>query len=111
MSIEQYFRYMLQTEQVNCHQVVLGRPRQVYEEHFKSYQSSLIPREQYGKDGHHALKFPKLPTLRVGSLSRNTYIPMEMTRIRKQGAPITKKLNERETLDMIRNTAVAPGSL
>lgn len=57
------------------------------------------------------MRFPKLPTLHVGNKKKNIFIPMELTKIKEQGAPIMKRLSEKETSEMIRFTAVSPGNV
>ncbi|KNC97218.1 uncharacterized protein SPPG_07605 [Spizellomyces punctatus DAOM BR117] len=53
------------------------------------------------------LRFPMLPVLIVGDPSKNMYLPMEVVSI-LPGQRHTRKLNERQTTEMIRQTCLAP---
>ena len=54
------------------------------------------------------LKYPNLPCLHLGSLQKQIYIPVELCELKAQALPTNKKLNEEETADMIKKTAVTP---
>ncbi|KAJ3084300.1 hypothetical protein HK102_000701 [Quaeritorhiza haematococci] len=53
------------------------------------------------------LKFPHFPCLIVGNPNKNLYLPMEVCYV-VQGQRILRKLNERQTADMIRFTCQPP---
>ena len=54
------------------------------------------------------LKYPNLPCLHLGSLQKQIWIPVELCELKAQALPTNKKLNEEETADMIKKTAVTP---
>ena len=54
------------------------------------------------------LKFPHLPCLHLGSPQKQIYIPVELCELKAQALPTNKKLNEEETAEMIKKTAVTP---
>ena len=54
------------------------------------------------------MKYPNLPCLHLGSLQKQIYIPVELCELKAQALPTNKKLNEKETADMIKKTAVTP---
>lgn len=54
------------------------------------------------------LRFPHLPCLHLGSREKQIYIPVELCELKAQAMPTNKKLNEEETADMIKKTAVTP---
>ena len=54
------------------------------------------------------LKYPHLPCLHLGSREKQIYIPVELCELKAQAMPTNKKLNEEETADMIKKTAVTP---
>ncbi|KAJ3294810.1 eukaryotic translation initiation factor 2C, 2 [Borealophlyctis nickersoniae] len=60
-------------------------------------------KEQYGKD----LQYPNLPVLVVGDPSKNMFLPMEVCDV-VPGQRHTRKLNERQTAEMIRFTCQPP---
>ncbi|XP_067122004.1 protein argonaute-2-like [Centruroides vittatus] len=62
---------------------------------------------EYFRTEYRALKNPNLPCLNVGSNNRAVYLPMEVCNI-VEGQHCNKKLNEKQTADMIRYTARPP---
>ena len=54
------------------------------------------------------LKYPQLPCLHLGALQKQIFIPVELCELKAQALPTNKKLNEEETADMIKKTAVTP---
>ena len=54
------------------------------------------------------LRFPHLPCLHLGSPQKQIYIPVELCELKAQALPTNKKLNEEETAEMIKKTAVTP---
>lgn len=54
------------------------------------------------------LKHPRLLTLQVGNPDRKIFIPMELCEVKEQACPNSKKLSEKETSNMIKQTALPP---
>ncbi|CAM9273566.1 unnamed protein product [Choristocarpus tenellus] len=61
---------------------------------------------RYFESKYHRLKYPGLPCVRIGSMSKHNYIPMEVCTV-AQGQKVSK-MDERQTADMIKITCQRP---
>ena len=76
-------------------------------------QESITIAQYYERTYKYQVKKPSLPTLFVGNPNPKNgvpkqYVPMELTVIRRQAAPKTKKLSEDQLATMIKQTALPP---
>ena len=68
--------------------------------------------QYFQEDYKKTLKYPKYPSLWVGSRDPNAkiklHLPLELCRLKKQPAPNSKKLTDKQTAEMIKFTAIKP---
>ena len=60
------------------------------------------------EDYKYEIRYKNFPTLQVGNPTKNIYIPLELTSIKQQPCPTSKRLTGQETTYMIKQTAVKP---
>ena len=56
--------------------------------------SSLSIVEYFKREYNYKIQFPDMPTLHVGNPQKDIYLPIELTRIKQQPCPASKKLSE-----------------